>query len=187
MPLLQIIIASTRPGRVGGPIGAWFTDVARKNGKFDVEVVDLAELNLPMMDEPNHPRLQKYTHQHTLDFSATISRGDAYVFVMPEYNYGYSAPLKNAVDYLFHEWKNKPASFVSYGGISGGLRAVQSFKPVLSAFPMRLSGHSVVIPNVRELVTDGEFHPTPLIESSATATLDELAELVELLKPLRKL
>ena len=86
-PTLQIIIASTRPGRVGPSVAAWFHDRAVKAGDFEVELIDLAEVNLPMFDEPKHPRFGDYVHQHTKDWSATITRGDAYVFVIPEYNY----------------------------------------------------------------------------------------------------
>ena len=99
MPQLQIIIASTRPGRVGLPVGQWFADEARAHGGFKVEVLDLAEIDLPFMDEPKHPRLREYAHQHTKDWSASIEAGDAFVFVMPEYNFGLNAPMKNAIDY----------------------------------------------------------------------------------------
>ena len=92
-PVLQIVIASTRPGRVGLPVAQWFEQAAVAHGGFEVEVIDLAEINLPFLDEPNHPRLRQYVHQHTKDWSAVIERGDAYVFVMPEYNFGFNAVL----------------------------------------------------------------------------------------------
>jgi len=112
-PTLQIIIASTRPGRVGPSVAAWFHDRAVKAGDFEVELIDLAEVNLPMFDEPKHPRFGEYVHQHTKDWSATIARADAYVFVIPEYNYGYNAAIKNAIDYLNREWQYKPLGFVT--------------------------------------------------------------------------
>ena len=90
-PLLQIVICSTRPGRVGPAVAEWITAAAEADGRFAVEVVDLAEVNLPMFDEPRHPRLHQYEHQHTRDWSATIDRADAFIFVLPEYNYGYNA------------------------------------------------------------------------------------------------
>src|SRR5690242_5860222 len=83
---LLIIIASTRPGRVGLPVGQWFSERAREHGGFEVSVADLAELALPFMDEPNHPRLRLYTHQHTKEWSALVDAADAFVFVSPEYN-----------------------------------------------------------------------------------------------------
>lgn len=120
-PCLQIVIGSTRPGRVGLPVAQWFSQRAREHAGFKVELVDLAEVNLPLLDEPNHPRLHQYTHEHTRAWSATVARGEAYVFVHPEYNYGLNAALKNAIDYLFGEWQYKAVGFVSYGGVSGGL------------------------------------------------------------------
>ncbi len=119
MPRLTIVIASTRPGRVGLPVARWFEAQAIAHGGFDVEVADLAELKLPLMDEPNHPRLHTYVHQHTRDWSALVDASDAFVFVMPEYNNGYTAPLKNAIDYLHDEWFYKPVGLVSYGGVAG--------------------------------------------------------------------
>src|SRR4051812_15701392 len=94
-PTLLIIIASTRPGRVGLPVGEWIRDRALAHGAFNVEVADLAEINLPFMDEPHHPRLGNYVHQHTKDWSARVAAADAVIFVTPEYNYGFTAPLKN--------------------------------------------------------------------------------------------
>ena len=108
MPKLSIIIASTRPGRVGVPVAEWFRDRALEHDGFDVDVVDLAAVNLPLFDEPNHPRFRQYVHQHTKDWSAIVDESDAFVFVMPEYNYGFNAAIKNAIDYLHHEWTYKP-------------------------------------------------------------------------------
>jgi len=122
VPRLTVIIGSTRPGRAGLPIAEWFVSRARLHGGFDVEVADLAEIGLPLLDEPNHPRLRQYLHQHTKAWSAVIDRADAVVFVTPEYNYGYPATVKNSIDYLHEEWKDKPAGFVSYGGIATGQR-----------------------------------------------------------------
>ncbi len=100
---LKIIVASTRPGRKGPALAIWIFDVAKKHTEFSVELLDLAEINLPFLDEPNHPRLQKYTKEHTKKWSATIAAADAFIFVTPEYNYGYPASLKNALDFLFNE------------------------------------------------------------------------------------
>ena len=109
MTKLEIIIASTRPGRVGPSVARWIRDQAVQHGGFDeVELVDLAEVNLPFMNEPNHPRLRKYTHQHTKDWANKIVEADAFILVMPEYNYGFNAELKNALDYLNQEWNYAP-------------------------------------------------------------------------------
>ena len=97
MPKLAVVIASTRPGRVGWPVGQWFLDRARAHGKFEVELIDLKELNLPHLDEPKHPRLQQYEHAHTKAWSKTVSQTDTFVFVTPEYNYGMPPALLNAL------------------------------------------------------------------------------------------
>ena len=128
-PALLIVIASTRPGRVGLPVGRWFEDRARAHGGFRVTVADLAELRLPLVDEPNHPRLRKYTQPHTRKWSEIVDAADAFAFVMPEYNYSFTAPLKNAIDYLHQEWQYKPVGLVSYGGVSAGTRAAAALGP----------------------------------------------------------
>lgn len=188
MPKLYVIIASTRPGRVGLPVGQWFLDRAGKHGAFDVELIDLAEWDLPMMDEPNHPRMRQYEGQHALDWSAKIDAGDAYVLVMPEYNYSFTAPLKNAIDYLHQEWAYKPVGLVSYGGIAAGTRAQQAIKQVLLSLRMVPLNESVMIPFVGKLRSeDGtEITPTESMESMATTLLDELARWALALKPMRE-
>jgi len=183
----MIVIASTRPGRVGEPVARWFAQRAVAHGGFDVEVVDLAELNLPFMDEPNHPRLRRYTHEHTKDWSATVDAADAVVFVMPEYNYGFTAPLKNAIDYLVWEWQYKPVGLVSYGGVSAGTRAAQMLKQVVTALKMVAVPEAVAIPFVNQFVDDaGEIQANETMETAATAMLDELRRWTEALRPLRE-
>jgi NAD(P)H-dependent FMN reductase len=186
MPTLQIIIASTRPGRVGLPVARWFEALAIAHGGFEVEVLDLAEPVLPFMDEPHHPRLRKYTQQHTRDWSARVERADAFVFVMPEYNYGFNAPLKNALDYLNQEWQHKPVGFVSYGGVSAGTRAVQMIKQVVTTLKMQPLPEAVSIPFVTQFVgDDGEIEANDVMRNSAKAMLDELVLLEGALRPLR--
>ena len=185
-PTLQIIIASTRPGRVGPSVAAWFYDRAVKTGSFEVELIDLAEVNLPMFDEPKHPRFGEYSHQHTKDWSATIKRGDAYVFVMPEYNYGFNAALKNAIDYLNQEWQYKPVGFVSYGGVAAGTRAVQMLKQVISALKMVPMADAVHIPFVAQFLDEQRvLQPNEIMDSSATALLAELARWTHAVSTLR--
>lgn len=175
MSTLQVIIGSTRPGRVGLPVAEWFSRRARESGRFDVEVLDLAEIRLPMFDEPHHPRLGRYVHDHTLRWSAAISRGDAYVFVVPEYNYGFNAATKNAIDYLHAEWQGKPVGFVSYGGIAAGTRAVQMLKQVVTTLSMVPVFESVNIPFVHEILApDGSIVASPAMEHAADAMLGAL-------------
>jgi len=185
-PTLQIIIASTRPGRVGPSVAAWFHDRAVKAGDFEVELIDLAEVNLPMFDEPKHPRFGEYVHQHTKDWSATIRRGDAFVFVIPEYNYGYNAAIKNAIDYLNQEWQYKPLGFVTYGGVAAGTRAMQMLKQVVSALKMVPMTEAVNIPFVQQFLDDDRtLQPNDVMESAATAVLAELARWTGAMQALR--
>jgi NAD(P)H-dependent FMN reductase len=163
MSKLEIIVASTRPGRVGLPIAQWIETEAREHGGFDeVVLVDLAEVNLPFMNEPNHPRLAQYVHQHTKDWSATVSSADAFVFVMPEYNYGYNAELKNAIDYLHKEWAYKPVGLVSYGGVAAGTRAAQMIKQVVTTLRMTPVPDAVALPFVAQMMQDGAFVPNEI-------------------------
>ncbi len=174
LPLLQIVIGSTRPGRVGKPIADWVAQEARDHGGFEIEVVDLAEVNLPLFDEPHHPRFGDYQHEHTKKWSATISRADALVFVIPEYNHSFSGAVKNALDYLHSEWQYKPVGLVSYGGVAAGTRAVQSLKPVLTALKTVPLAESVNIPFVGQFIRDGEFTPNDQLSASLKTMLDEL-------------
>jgi NAD(P)H-dependent FMN reductase len=185
MPTLTIIVGSTRPGRAGQPIAEWFADRARTHAGFDVEVADLAEIGLPLLDEPNHPRLEQYTKQHTKDWSAIVDRADAVVFVTPEYNYGYPAALKNAIDFLHREWRDKPAGFVSYGGVAAGTRAVQQLKQVVTTLRMTPVFDSVNIPFHAQLIKDGKFEATDLLNQAADTMLDELLRVEAALHQLR--
>jgi NAD(P)H-dependent FMN reductase len=187
MPSLQIIIASTRPGRVGLPVAQWFQERAVAHGGFDVELVDLAEVGLPFLDEPNHPRLRRYEHQHTKDWSAKVDAADAFAFVMPEYNYGFNAPLKNAIDFLNQEWRYKPVGFVSYGGVAAGTRAVQMAKQVVTTLKMTPLFEAVSIPFVRQFLDDEErLQANEVMEHAAVAMLDELVRVEAALRPLRQ-
>lgn len=153
---LKVIVASTRPGRKGPAIAKWFMEQLRKQSDFEVELIDLKEVNLPFMDEPEHPRLQKYQQEHTKAWSRKIAAGDAFVFVTPEYNFGYPASLKNALDFLYQEWTYKPVAFVSYGGLAGGTRAVQMLKQVVTAMKMVPIVEAVHIPYFTKFLNEEE-------------------------------
>jgi len=182
---LKIILASTREGRKGPAVAQWITEVAMADARFETELVDLKAVNLPFLDEPNHPRLRKYTHDHTKAWSAVVDGADAFVFVMPEYNYGYTAPLKNAIDFVFHEWQNKPVGLVSYGGVSGGLRATQLLKPVLTAVQLTVAGE-VPIPFFQNFIgKEGVFKPNEVLEKAAPRMLDGIAKWAEVLGAMR--
>jgi NAD(P)H-dependent FMN reductase len=185
---LEIIIGSTRPGRVALPIAQWIETVAVAHGGFaEVELVDLAEVKLPFMDEPNHPRLAQYTHQHTRDWSAKVAGADAFVFVSPEYNFGMSASLKNALDYLHSEWAYKPVGLVSYGGVAAGARAAQMIKQVVTTLRMVPIYEAVMIPYVTQFIDEEEnLVPNDQLAASAKAMFDELVRVNEALRPLRE-
>lgn len=185
-PILQVIIASTRPERIGGAIGEWFVEEARKHGEFEVEVSDLRELDLPLMNEPKHPKMQDYKYDYTKKWSETIAHSDAIVFVMPEYNFGISAPLKNAIDYLFTEWNYKPVGFVSYGGVSAGLRAVQMAKEIVTTVKMIPIMEQVMIPWAPKFIEDGVFKPEDTVVESVPVMLDEILKMEKATAQLRK-
>lgn len=183
---LNVIIASTRPGRVGPPVANWFVERAKARGTFDVELVDLAEAGLPIFDEPEHPAAQKYQNEHTKKWSAIVDSADAFVIVTPEYNFGTPPSLVNALDYLYNEWNYKPAGFVSYGGISGGLRSVQMTKLILNTLKVVPLTEAVTLPFVWNQLNDsGEFVPNDSNGEAADGMLDELQKWAKALKTMR--
>ena len=186
MSTLSVVIASTRPGRVGLPVGRWVAETAAAHGAFQVEVADLAEVGLPLLDEPHHPRRREYVHEHTRDWSARIDASDAFVFVTPEYNHGPAASLLNAISYLYHEWHYKAVGFVSYGGAGGGLRAVQAVKPVLTRLSMVPIPAGVAIHYIKRQIVDDVFTPSPSQETATAGMLDELVRWTEALRSMRE-
>jgi len=186
MAKLYVVAVSTRPNRAGFPLVEWMVERAKAHGRFEVELVDLREVGLPLFDEPNHPRLRQYAHEHTKRWSTRVSAADAFVFVTPEYNHGTPPSLINALDYLVHEWAHKPVSFVSYGGPAGGTRAVQMVKPMLVALKMVALQESVMVPLFTHSIDANQvFKPSELQESHAKLMLDTLASWVPVLAPLR--
>jgi NAD(P)H-dependent FMN reductase len=186
VPNLLIIISSTRPGRIGVPVANWFVEQASAHGGFELELVDLYALDLPLLDEPNHPRLRQYTKDHTRAWSETVDDADAVVFVTAEYNHSYTAALKNAIDYLHHEWRHKPLGFVSYGGVAAGTRAMQALKPVAIALALSPVVAAVNIPFVQQFLTDdGTIVGNQVMVDAAAAMLDELMTMHGALAPLR--
>jgi NAD(P)H-dependent FMN reductase len=149
-------------------------------------LVDLAELDLPLLNEPKHPRLQDYQHEHTKRWSEMVKVADAFVLVTSEYNHGYPAPLKNAIDYLHHEWRDKPVGCVSYGGVAAGTRALQALKPVVSVLGMHPVAAGVNIPFVTQLLgEDKEIHANEVRVQAAEVMRDELLRIESALAPLR--
>jgi NAD(P)H-dependent FMN reductase len=186
-PVLQIIVGSTRPGRVGTAVGAWFHALSVKHGAFAPQLIELADVGLPLYDEPNPPRLGDYVHEHTRRWSQTVMAADAFVFVVPEYNHGYNAATKNALDFLHREWRGKPVGFVSYGAAAAGARAVHGLLPVVTALGMLPSGHTVTIPQIARLVRPGEaFTGNERADEGAVLLLDDLSTNAELFAARRR-
>ncbi len=181
---LAVIIGSTRPGRVGPSVAAWFVDAAREHAEFDLTLVDLVDLELPLLDEPQHPTKQLYEHEHTKKWAAIVDDADAFVFVTPEYDFFAPASLVNAIQYLAKEWAYKPAAIVSYGGISGGLRSTQMVRLLLSSLNVHTLMQSVSIQFVAKHIHDGVFTPEPHAVGSAATMLDELSKWAAALRPL---
>ena len=184
---LKIIIASTRPGRKGISVANWFIDIAKKDTNFEVEVLDLEKINLPFLDEPQHPRLQEYTQEHTKAWSKKIDAADAFVFVFPEYNFSMPPTLSNAIDFLFKEWHYKPVGLVSYGGVSGGLRAAQMSKLQITTVKMMPITEAVSIPFFEKHIDEnGNFIAYEMADQSAKVLLKELLKWTEALKTMRQ-
>lgn len=174
-PTLLVVIASTRPIAAGRAVGAWVADRAGADDRFALDVVDLRELALPFLDEPRHPKLRAYEHDHTHAWSSRVAASDAFVFVTPEYNHSFTAPLKNALDYLNAEWAHKPVGMVSYGGLSGGSRAVTALEPVLSNLALLTVQANVEIAWVAEHIVDDVFQATDRHDRALEAQLDAIA------------
>lgn len=186
-PLLQVVIASVREERKGELVADWFIGEAEKHGAFLVERVDLAQVKLPLFDEPRHPRLRHYEHEHTKAWSRSVERADAFVFVTPEYDYGIPAPLANALQYLVHEWAYKPLGFCSYGGVSAGTRGVQMTKQIATTLKLVPIFEAVAIPFFTEKIDaeSGLFEPGPVQEKAAAVMLDEMVRWEGALRTLR--
>lgn len=182
---LAVIIVSVREGRVGRSVGEWFFSYCQDRDDFEPYLIDLKELNLPVLNEPKHPVLKDYQFDYTKKFSQLIEPADAYTFVTPEYDYFAPGALVNAIDYLSQEWSYKPAGLVGYGGISGGLRSVQAVKPLLTSVKMMPLPESVSVQFVQNFIKDGVFNPERQHLDMARLMLDELAKWAVALKPLR--
>jgi len=184
---VKVISSTVRPGRKGPTIGKWITEAAQKFG-FEAELLDLGEINLPLMNEAVHPIMRQYEHEHTKQWSAKIEEADAFIFVTAEYDYSYPAPLKNALEYLVHEWAFKPAGMVSYSiGPFAGVRAVSNLKPDLLSLKVIGISESVTIPSYNQFINeDGDFVPNELLSNSATVMFTQLARWAKGLKAIKE-
>jgi NAD(P)H-dependent FMN reductase len=170
---VAIITGSTRPGRNNEAVARWAFDIATERSDADFELVDIADYNLPLLDEPLPPSLGQYSRSHTKRWAAKIASFDAYVFVTPEYNHGISGALKNAIDYLFREWNNKAAGFVSYGGI-GGARAVEQLRLVMAELMVADVRQQVLLSMFTDFENFSVFKPSAIHVQELNALLDQV-------------
>lgn len=185
MPKLMIVVGSVREGRIGLSIAEWVRSVAERRGGFELDWADLKQIDLPLMTEPNHPKLRQYTQPTTIAWSERVEATDALIFVQPEYNYSYSPALKNALDHLSQEWWRKPLGTVSYGGISGGTRGVTALRVPEIAVGLVPTTANVEIPWASSQVADGVFTARDSQEEMLERMLAELTSLDAALSPLR--
>ena len=186
MPRLGVVSVSVREGRAGNPVADWLVGRARQHGRFEIDVIDLKALDLPILSEPNHPRLKKYTQPSTQAWSERVDACDAFVFVSPEYNYMTPPSLVNALDHLYQEWNYKAVALVTYGGVSGGLRGAQVTRQMVTAFKMVPIVEAVAIPFFAKLIEDERFTGGESYDRSAAAMLDELLRWTDALESLRR-
>ncbi|MBV9264537.1 MAG: NAD(P)H-dependent oxidoreductase [Acidobacteriaceae bacterium] len=181
---IAVVTGSTRPGRNNEAVAAWVYSIAKQRNDAEFELVDIASYKLPLLDEPVPALFDQYSHEHTKAWANKIASFDAYVFVTPEYNHGTSAALKNAIDYLYHEWNNKAAGFVSYGG-HGGIHAVEHLRLIMAPCMVATVGAQVAL----SLFTDFEnfmaFKPAPQREKELAGMLDQLVAWGAAFKTLR--
>ena len=171
---IAILTGSTRPGRNNEAVAKWVYHLAKKRGDAEFELVDIASYNLPLFDEPMSPMFGQYSRPHTRAWSQKVASFDAYVFVTPEYNHSVSGALKNAVDFLYREWNNKAAGFVSYGGNAGGSRAVEHLRLIMAEMMVATVRSQVLLSLVTDFEQITNFTPAPSHEREVHAMLDQL-------------
>jgi NAD(P)H-dependent FMN reductase/GNAT superfamily N-acetyltransferase len=182
-----VLVCTTRPGALGPAVGQWLTEtLAPRAGELGAEIVpvSLGDLDLPFLDEEEHPSSGIYRQAHTLRWSAMVDAADGFIAVTPEYNYGMPAVLKNALDYLGREWAWKPIGFVSYGNTSAGTRSVQHAKQVVTTLRLVPLGATVAL-RIGDAITDGQVRRDPALAGAAAALLEELVRVAHALRPVR--
>jgi NAD(P)H-dependent FMN reductase len=184
---VAIILGSTRPGRNGEAVAKWVYDTAKKlrsNDKTEFEYVDIKDFNLPLLDEPIPPSQGQYTKDHTKAWSEKIDSFDAYIFVTPEYNHGIPGALKNAIDFLYREWNNKAAGFVSYGS-AGGVRSVEHLRLVMAELQVADVRAQVTLSLFTDFENFTTFKPAAFQEQYVNTMLDQVIAWGSALKALR--
>jgi NAD(P)H-dependent FMN reductase len=186
MTKIAIILGSTRPGRNGEVVAKWVAEIASRRSDAEFELVDLADYPLPHLDEPAPAAYQAYQNDHTKAWSATIAEFDGFVFVTPEYNHSTSGVLKNALDYLYNEWNNKAAGFVSYGGV-GGARAVEHLRLIASELQLATVRSQVAISLITDFENYSVFKPNDYLLPQVDTMLDQLVSWSKALETVRPL
>ncbi|WP_043633047.1 NADPH-dependent FMN reductase [Nonomuraea candida] len=182
---VAVIIGSTRPGRNGEAVGRWVHDLAAERADAEFELVDLKDYPLPHLDEAMPAATGRYGLPHTRKWAEKIASFDAYVFVTPEYNHSTSGVLKNAIDFLYAEWNDKAAGFVSYG-VGGGGRAVEHLRLVMGELQVADVRAQVELSLVTDFENFSVFQPAAQQEDALTAMLDQVIAWGEALRPLRR-
>ncbi len=181
---IAIVLGSTRPGRLGKPVADWVSSRASERGDATFEVLDVADFELPLLDEPLPPSLGRYSLGHTKAWSDAVDGFDGYIFVTGEYNHSIPGALKNAVDYLYKEWNNKAAGFVSYGS-SGGIRAVEHFRGVAAELQIADVRAQVALPLATEFEHYRTFIPSEAAEQNLQTVFDQVIAWSGAMKTLR--
>jgi NAD(P)H-dependent FMN reductase len=173
-PKIAIILGSTRPGRKGADVAKWVYDLASKRDDATFELIDLLDYPLPHLDEAVPPAYGQYANDHTKEWAAKIAQYDGYVFVTPEYNRSTSGVLKNAIDFLYAEWNNKAASFVSYGATASGVRAVEHLRTMMAELQIADVRTQVSLSFAHDWVNYTELAPQANHEGNLETQLDQL-------------
>lgn len=184
-PRIQVILGSTRQGRAGERVAQWFVDLAQQRDDLDVELVDLRDWPLPFFDSPTSPKRELSDDHRVQAWAEKVDAADGFVIVTPEYNFGYPAVLKNALDHLYHQWSSKPVAFVGYGGMSGGIRSVHQLRQVVVELGLTQIQNQVIIPRVFAAFGEDGRLVDPIAERTASALLTEIAEWAPLLRTKR--
>ncbi|MDE2138868.1 MAG: NAD(P)H-dependent oxidoreductase [Gammaproteobacteria bacterium] len=181
---IGIILGSTRPGRNGEAVAKWVYEIAHRRHDAEFELVDIADYHLPHLDEPVPPSLHQYGKPHTQAWAKKIAAFDGFVFVTPEYNHSTSGALKNAIDFLYQEWNNKAAGFVSYGS-AGGARAVEHLRLVMAELQIATVRAQVMLSLFTDFENFSRFKPDPRHEGEVSTMLDQLVAWSRALKTVR--
>ncbi|MGG7569380.1 NADPH-dependent FMN reductase [Streptomyces sirii] len=188
---IGIVVGRTRPGRRGRTVADWVAAVAaHEQPSVDFEIVDLADFELPLLDEEQPALSGRYSQAHTTRWAESIARYDGFVFVTPEYNHSTTGALKNALDFLYAEWNNKAAGFVGYG-LHGGTRAVEHLRLILAELKVATVRTQVALSLHHDFsfsapTEPGTLTPGPHQHRTLTALLDDVVVRARALKPVRE-